>query len=108
MLRGHVARFIRSLSARGLLDSPPNTRSAEVRGPGQTLAPDLTQAWLSGSRRWFYRLNAPRVPKSEITPPSGEQIERLLDTANAGKDRFGPLWTVAAYSGCREGEVLGL
>jgi integrase len=48
------------------------------------------------------------VPKRDITPPSGEQIERLLDTASAGKDRFGPLWTVAVYSGCREGELLSL
>jgi integrase len=53
-------------------------------------------------------VDAPRVPKTEITPPTCEQIAQLLDTSNAariGLDRSGPL---GVYSGCREGELLGL
>jgi integrase len=70
---------------------------------------------LSRAVRWRYvpanvtdAVDAPAVPEAEIAPPSPDQLGRLLDTAHAAGDRLAPLWTVAVYSGCREGELLGL
>lgn len=68
----------------------------------------LAVKWGSVSRNVAASMDAPKVPRVEITPPTAEQIARLLETAEASKDHFTPLWTVAVYSGCREGELLGL
>jgi integrase len=64
--------------------------------------------WGSVSRNVAAAVDPPKVPRVEITPPSAEQVARLLDTAEANGDRLAPLWTVAAFTGCREGELLGL
>ena len=36
------------------------------------------------------------------------EVARLLDTARQAGDPLTPLWSLAFYSGCREGELLGL
>lgn len=53
-------------------------------------------------------VDPPRVPRVEIAPPTPVQVAHLLESAETYGDRFAPLWTVAVYSGCREGELLGL
>ncbi len=53
-------------------------------------------------------VDPPSVPKREMRPPTPSEVARLLDAAIADEDRFAPLWTVAVYSGCRQGELLGL
>jgi integrase len=53
-------------------------------------------------------VEAPRVPKIEIIPPSPEELGRLFDVAETAVDRLRALWTVATYSGCRLGELLAL
>ena len=53
-------------------------------------------------------VKAPQVPRAEIKPPSSAEVARLLETADAHGDRLAPLWAVMVYSGCREGELLGL
>jgi integrase len=65
--------------------------------------------------RWGYlaaspcdRVDPPRVPHHEIRPPNPEELERLLDAAEASGDRLMALWTLAVYTGCRQGELLGL
>jgi len=65
--------------------------------------------------RWGYvprnvcqAVEAPKVPRREIVPPTAQQIDRLLTSAEAHGDRLGVLWSVAFYSGCRQGELLGL
>jgi len=50
----------------------------------------------------------PKASKFEITPPDPAQLADLIQTANAAGDRLAALWTLAIYSGCREGELLGL
>jgi integrase len=50
----------------------------------------------------------PRTEKSDIEPPTAEKIGLLLDAAWEAEDPLAPLWSVAAYSGCRKGELLGL
>jgi len=65
--------------------------------------------------RWGYlprnvaeAVDPPRVPKHELHPPTTDELERLLDTTDAAEDPLAALWTVAVYSGCRAGELLGL
>ena len=54
------------------------------------------------------RVDAPRVPRREIVPPTPAELGWLLDTAEAHEDALRGLWAVAIYSGCRLGEVLAL
>ena len=48
------------------------------------------------------------MPKREITPPSPERVDALLRAAEAAGDRYAALWTLAALTGARQGELLGL
>jgi integrase len=50
----------------------------------------------------------PSVPYRELEPPKPDQLGQLMDAAHAAGDRLAALWTVAIYSGCRQGELLGL
>jgi len=70
----------------------------------------LTQAvrWGNVSRNVADAVDPPAVPRHELVPPTPAEVARLLDSANASDDRFAPMWTVAVYSGCREGELLAL
>lgn len=70
---------------------------------------------LNQAVRWGYitrnpatLVDPPAVPRKEMRFLTPEEVIRLLDTAWTSNDRFAPLWTVAVYSGCREGELLGL
>jgi integrase len=53
-------------------------------------------------------VDAPRVPKREMRPPTPEEIGALLDAAETHEDRLRVLWALAVYSGCRLGELLAL
>ena len=50
----------------------------------------------------------PRVPRHEIRPPEPAELVRLVEAAEAAGDRLALLWALAIYSGCRQGELLGL
>lgn len=67
-----------------------------------------TQAvkWGYVTRNVAGAVDPPSVPRQEIRALTPEQVARLLDTARG--DALEALWTVAVYSGCREGELLGL
>jgi len=54
------------------------------------------------------RVDAPRVGKVEMTPLTASQTAALLDAANAAGDSLLGLWTVAAFTGARKSELLGL
>jgi integrase len=54
------------------------------------------------------RADPPRVPKSEISPLTPGQTTHLLDAAVAASDPLLGLWTIAAVTGARESEMLGL
>lgn len=68
----------------------------------------LAVEWGSVPRNVAAVVKAPRVPKVEIRPPSAAEVRTLIDAAEASGSRFAPFWTVAAHSGAREGELLGL
>jgi len=44
----------------------------------------------------------------EIHPPTPAELRTLLDRAEERADPLRALWATAVYSGCREGELLGL
>ena len=50
----------------------------------------------------------PSLPSQKGSWPSPTDIGGLLAVTQAADDQWWPLWTVAAYSGCRQGELLGL
>lgn len=63
--------------------------------------------------RWGYlsrnvadAVDTTKFPRFELVPPTALNLGRLLDTI--GDDPLSALWTLAIYSGCREGELLGL
>ncbi len=65
--------------------------------------------------RWGYvprnvcdAVDAPRVPHREIVPPTPAETGALLGAAEAAGDRYAGLWALAALTGARQGELLGL
>ncbi|MDP8922366.1 MAG: site-specific integrase [Chloroflexota bacterium] len=54
------------------------------------------------------RVDAPRIGKTEMTPLTPSQTAALLDAAEAARDPLLGLWTVAAFTGARKSELLGL
>jgi integrase len=64
------------------------------------------ERWGIVSRNVAKLVDAPRVPKHEITPLTPDQAHRLVEAA--ADDRLQALWVVALGTGCRQGELLGL
>lgn len=54
------------------------------------------------------RVDAPRVPTTEITPLTLDQTRTLLATAKESADPLYALWMLAASTGARKAELLGL
>jgi integrase len=53
-------------------------------------------------------VDKPTVPKHDIRPPDPTELTRLVDSARQTNDRHAPLWILAIYTGCPQGELLGL
>lgn len=53
-------------------------------------------------------VNPPALVHTEIRPPEPAEVYRLLETATAADDYLASFWALAAYTGAREGELLGL
>lgn len=81
-----------------------------VRYIHATLRRALGQAvrWGVVSRNVATLVDPPRLQRAELHPPTNAHVRKLLDTAREHEDQLAPLWTVAVYSGCRLGEILGL
>lgn len=65
--------------------------------------------------RWGYAprnvadaVDAPAVRRPELQPPAPTELKRLIEAARDADDRLAVLWIVAVYTGCRQGELLGL
>jgi len=54
------------------------------------------------------RVDAPTVPRVEMTPLAPDEMARLLNAAEEAGDPLLPLWELAAATGARKGELLGL
>ena len=99
----HVRRWQADLMARGL--SATTVRNTRV----------LLNAALEFARRheWIAvnpceRVRPPRRERPQLRPPTPAEMGRLLDAAEAAGDRLAALWALAAYTGCRPGELLAL
>jgi integrase len=96
------------------------TRGYARKEAGAGLAPKSVRAIhivlhraLEQAVRWGYVprnvadvVDPPAVPHQEMRALATEEIRRLL--AAASGHRLAALWTVAIYTGCRKGELLGL
>lgn len=114
----HVQRFY----ALKLAETNPNTVREDDPDASRPYSPRTVQQChavlhraLDRAVKWGYAprnvadaVDPPRVPKHEITPPSLADLARFLSDAERAGDRLAALWAVALYSGCRQGELLGL
>jgi integrase len=53
-------------------------------------------------------VDKPKARRADVRPPTADELSLLLQGADAAEDRLLALWTLAIYSGCRQGELLGL
>jgi len=100
-------------------------RVRRVRLPAQAVPPDhvigngavwiLALVLLTLAVKWRYLprnpaddVDKPKVRRADVRPPTRDELGHLLEVANAAEDRLAALWTLAIYSGCRQGELLGL
>jgi len=65
--------------------------------------------------RWRYiprnpadDVDPPPASKRDMRPPEPTELTRLMESAQATSDRLTALWTLAIYTGCRQGELLAL
>ena len=54
------------------------------------------------------RVDRPRFVRREVVPLTPEQTSKLLDVADAAGDPLVALWTLAAFTGARKSELIGL
>ena len=53
-------------------------------------------------------IEAPVVPKVEVVAHRTDDMGRVMETFATSDDRLAPLYTLAVFTGCRRGELLGL
>jgi integrase len=53
-------------------------------------------------------IEAPVVPKVEVVAHQTDDMGRVMETFATSDDRLAPLYTLAVFTGCRRGELLGL
>lgn len=73
----------------------------------------ILRAALAQAQRWGYvernvaaLATPPRMAHQTVKPLDAAQAQRLIDATRA--DRMGPLFSLAIYTGLRQGELLGL
>jgi integrase len=99
----HVAGLYARLRAGGL---GPSTVHSCHRVLHRALGVAVRRGYLP--RNVCGLIDPPKVPRTEIIPPTPEQIATLLDAAEAHGDRLVALWELAVYTGARQGELLAL
>lgn len=97
-------------SGRGKRSLPeaPSARTVKYCFTTIRKALDKAVAWALVPRNVARAVDRPQVPRTEIVALSPSEVATFLDSALASGDRLAPLYTVAIYSGCRKGELLGL
>lgn len=99
----HIRRWTNGLAAAGLgSTSIRNTRA--VLNAAVEFA--LRQEWVA--RNVVELVKPPKRVKPKLRPPTPAEMGRLIAAAEAAGDRLVALWTLAAHSGCRPGELLAL
>lgn len=104
----------------GLLTKVVERGQGRKAGAGATLSPTTVRhvhvvlhTALEQAVKWGYLprnicdvVEPPKASAKELRPPTAAEIARFLDAAQ--DDTWLPLWTVAVYTGARQGELLGL
>ena len=87
---------------------PPRALSLTARGARTTLRMILRDAERDGlvARNVAALARPPRISRHELSILSADETRRLLD--GTVDDEFGPIYVVAATTGMRQGEILGL
>lgn len=101
LLPEHLERFYRAMEAEGLA---PATILQCHRIISRALKVAMQRGYVA--RNVATLVDAPSVTRTEVTPPTMEQVRAILDTA--GKRRDAARWAVALALGLRQGEALGL
>jgi integrase len=96
-----VQAFLNAKSASGLSPRRVQYIHAVLRRALVT-----AERWGMVSRNVAKLVDAPRVPRHEISPLTPEQAKSLFDAAV--DDRYRGLWITAVGTGLRQGELLGL
>jgi integrase len=99
----HLQKFYAAKQQAGL---SPRTVLHIHRALHRALA--LGVRWGVVTRNVAAAVDPPQVRKKELVLPTIQEMNHLLDVAWEHGDRLAPLWTVAVYTGCREGELLAL
>jgi len=97
----HISRLLHEKTTAGL--SPQSVVNIKT-----VLRSALAQAlkWTLVSRNSAALVDAPRIPRKQVTPFDAEQAGRLLETAKGS--RYEAVYQLALMLGMRRGELLGL
>jgi integrase len=118
IVKNHIAKHVGGIGLQKLLPAQVQAMYSAMEKQGASaetrrlvhvvLHRGLKQAlkWGLVVRNVCDAVDAPRVPKSNITPLTPEQVGKLLAAAKA--DRFEALYVLAIGSGLRLGELFGL
>lgn len=99
----HVRALCADLIGRGLAPSTVRDVRSMLHG-----ALRLAESLDIVGRNVVDAVRPPKAVRHEITPPTPTDVARLLDISEETDDRWQALWMLAAYSGCRPGELLAL
>lgn len=99
----HIRRLTADLAERGL--SPTTVRNSRAVLHA-ALGFALRQEWIA--RNVADAVKLPKRRRPTLVTPTPAQMARLVDVAHGAGDRLQALWALAAYSGCRPGELLAL
>jgi integrase len=69
---------------------------------------DKAVAWGAVPRNVARAIDRPQVPRVEIVALPPKHVAALLEQLATDDHRLAPLFTLAVFSGCRKGELLGL
>lgn len=99
----HVRRWATDLAAKGLSSTTiRNTRAVLHAALQFALRQELV------ARNVVDVVKPPKRKRPALRPPTPDEMDRLMEVAEREHDRLAALWTVAAYGGCRPGELRAL
>ena len=119
-LEAHVVPHLGHLPLKDLTPAHPQTLYARLLAEGlhprtvrhvhRSLSGALRDAvkWGEAGRNVAQLVTPPAAPAQEVQPPTADEVGRLLAAAEAAGDRLRGLWTLAALTGMRLGELCGL
>jgi integrase len=110
----HVVTMLATLRSttytRGAKGKPRTLSPRTVRYCFVTLRKALDTAHRNGSvfRNVARVIEAPRVPRVEVVAHAPEEMGAVVEVFDTSTERLASLFTLAMFTGCRRGELLGL